>query len=96
MSKAQVLQTVAGGIPYPLTPLESMVKECEEEASLLPAFVKPRFRSVGITTYFYVAEGGWLQPEIEYLYDLKVPPVGEDGFEGMRPGDDEVDSFKVR
>ena len=72
-----------------------MIKECAEEASLTSAFVSPRLRNVGVTTYFYVAEGGYLQPEIEYLYDLPVPAVGEDGFVGMKPGDEEVDSFQV-
>ncbi|ORX33568.1 NUDIX hydrolase domain-like protein [Kockovaella imperatae] len=88
-------QTVAGGIPSHLTPLESMIKECEEEASLSEDFVKSRLKSVGVSTYFYVADSGWLQPELEYLYDLKVPPVGQDGFLGMKPGDDEVDLFKL-
>jgi hypothetical protein len=38
------VQSVAGGIPAGMTPLESMVKECDEEASLPEEFVRSRLR----------------------------------------------------
>lgn len=36
--------TVAGGIPAGLTPAETMVKECDEEASLPEEFVTKRLK----------------------------------------------------
>lgn len=45
--------TVAGGIPYGLTPFESLVKECAEEANLEQAFVELHAKSCGSISYFH-------------------------------------------
>lgn len=88
--------TVAGGMPAGLTPLETIVKEASEEASLDEAFVRERARSVGAVSYFYCrhktagGEEGLLQPEVEYCYDLLV---GADVL--PVPGDDEVLEFRL-
>lgn len=88
--------TVAGGMPAGLTPLETIVKEASEEASLDETFVRERVRSVGAVSYFYCrhktagGEEGLLQPEVEYCYDLLV---GEDVL--PVPGDDEVMEFRL-
>lgn len=60
-----------------MTPIETVIKECHEEASLPESLVRRRVRSVsasiwegraeenrnaGVTTYLYITEGGYLQP----------------------------------
>lgn len=37
-------KTVAGGIPTGMTPVEAIIKECDEEASLPDEFVRPRVK----------------------------------------------------
>ncbi|KDQ20859.1 hypothetical protein BOTBODRAFT_100535 [Botryobasidium botryosum FD-172 SS1] len=82
--------TVAGGIPHGLSPLEAIIKECMEEASLPEDFVRSRIKAAGAITYFFQTSKGWLQPEVQYIYDLcadeKVTPA---------PSDGEVDSFEL-
>ena len=66
--------SVAGGMSTSLTPLETLVKECEEEASLSPDFVRQRAHCVGSVSYFHVkdetagAESGLLQPEVRISF----------------------------
>jgi len=84
--------TVAGGIPGGTTAFESLLKEATEEASLAPELVRKRVRSVGAVTYYYQTLAGWLQPEVEYVYDMRVKP----GEVSLAPMDGEVESFKVR
>lgn len=85
---------VAGGIATGEMPLECLVRECEEEASLPEELVRSRVRPGGCVTYFYIRDeraGGevrLLQPECEYVYDLELP---EDVV--PKPGDDEVEEF---
>jgi len=85
---------VAGGIAAGEGPLESMVRECEEEASLPEALVRERAKACGTVTYFYVRDeraGGetrLLQPECQYIYDLELPADVI-----PKPGDDEVEEF---
>ena len=45
-----------------------------EEANLPPTFVRKRARPVGVCSYIYRNKYGWLQPEVEYLYDIEMPP----------------------
>ncbi|KAL0243978.1 hypothetical protein I308_105241 [Cryptococcus tetragattii IND107] len=87
--------SVAGGIPAGMTPIDSIIKECDEEASLPEDLVKRYIKNVGVATYFYITADGFLQPEIEYLYDLPLPP--QDSAEYVRPApfDDEVESFAL-
>lgn len=44
-----------------------------EEANLPPTFVRKRARPTGVISYIYRNKYGWLQPEVEYLYDLEMP-----------------------
>ncbi|GHJ85389.1 hypothetical protein NliqN6_1791 [Naganishia liquefaciens] len=87
--------SVAGGIPSGMTPFECLVKECHEEASLPEQLVRQRAKPAGVTTYFYVTEKGWLQPEIEYIYDLRLPHSASSDYSKLAPLDDEVESFKL-
>lgn len=74
------------------------MRECVEEASLDPAYVAPRLRPTSVVSYTYRAKSGWIQPEIQYIYDLELPApkAGKDG-EGVtpKPNDSEVESFKL-
>ncbi|TNY23020.1 NUDIX hydrolase domain-like protein [Rhodotorula diobovata] len=95
--------TVAGGITAGDTPRASIIRECAEEASLSPQFVAPRIKQAGVVTYHYRTAAGWLQPEVQYVYDLRLPPPGSAGAEGdsegtqpsTNPADGEVESFEL-
>ncbi|KAG8819716.1 hypothetical protein FRC17_010349, partial [Serendipita sp. 399] len=88
--------TVAGGIPRGYNAFESMVKECMEEASLEEDVVRPTIKPAGAVSYIYQTKKGWLQPEVEYVYDLLVPP-GEEGDTKYtpKPFDGEAESFEL-
>ncbi|KAH9171905.1 NUDIX hydrolase domain-like protein [Lactarius sanguifluus] len=83
--------SVAGGIPGGMTALDSIVKEAAEEASLDPELVRERVRAVGAVAYYYQTKAGWLQPEVEYVYDMRVEP----GEVRLAPMDGEVESFEL-
>ncbi|KAG8759851.1 hypothetical protein FRC14_004812 [Serendipita sp. 396] len=88
--------TVAGGIPRGYSPFESIVKECMEEASLEEGVVRPNIKPVGAVSYFYQTKKGWLQPEVEYVYDLLIPLGEEDNPKYIpKPFDGEAESFEV-
>ncbi len=63
--------TVAGGIPAGLSVLETLVKECGEEAAIPSALARQAI-PVGAITYNYEADGG-LRPDVLYCYDLDLP-----------------------
>jgi 8-oxo-dGTP pyrophosphatase MutT (NUDIX family) len=71
--------TVAGGLATGEVPFECIVREAEEEASLPEAYVRPNVKAVGVVSYFHIrgsragGESDFLQPEVEYLYELEVP-----------------------
>jgi len=87
--------TVAGGIPSGMGVLESLVKECMEEASLDEELVRKYARSVGAISYFFRTAQGWLQPEVEYVYDIGIPENGDAELFTPRPLDGEVECFEV-
>ncbi|KAL0945968.1 hypothetical protein HGRIS_012246 [Hohenbuehelia grisea] len=86
--------SVAGGIPSGMGIFDSLVKECMEEASLPEDLVKRHARAVGAISYFYRTSAGWLQPEIEYVYDMSMPPDADLGLFTPKPLDGEVESFE--
>lgn len=45
--------TVAGGIPSGMSPFESLVKECMEEASLPDEIVRDSITATGAISYFF-------------------------------------------
>ncbi|EKM57105.1 uncharacterized protein PHACADRAFT_142270 [Phanerochaete carnosa HHB-10118-sp] len=87
--------SVAGGIPAGLGPFESLVKESMEEASIAEEVVRSHARAVGSISYFFSTSEGWLQPEIEYLYDLRVPSNADPAPFQPKPLDGEVESFEL-
>jgi len=84
--------SVAGGIAGGMSAFDTLVKEAAEEASLDPELVRRRARAVGAVSYYYQTDDGWLQPEVEFVYDMRVEP----GEVRLAPMDGEVESFEVR
>lgn len=73
-----------------------MIKESHEEASLAPSFTRTHIRPAGCISYFHATARGWLQPEVQYLYDLRIPESESgSGRVVLRPLDGEVESFEV-
>ncbi|KAI0942878.1 hypothetical protein AcW1_002649 [Taiwanofungus camphoratus] len=87
--------SVAGGIPSGLGAFESLVKEAMEEASIAESVVRAHARAAGTVSYFYRTDAGWLQPEVQYVYDLCVPPGGDPALFHPKPLDGEVESFEL-
>jgi isopentenyldiphosphate isomerase len=88
--------TVAGGIATGESPFGSLVRESAEEASLPEDLVRQHAKAAGTVTYFHIRDhraGGetrLLQPECQYVYDLKLPADVV-----PKPADDEVESFEL-
>ncbi|KAF9497500.1 nudix hydrolase 20 [Pleurotus eryngii] len=86
--------TVAGGIPSGIGVFESLVKESMEEASLEEDLVRQHARAVGSISYFFRTDQGWLQPEIEYLFDIRIPDGVDHAPFVPKPLDGEVECFE--
>lgn len=88
--------SAAGGIASGDTPFETLVRECEEEASLPSELVRRHAKAAGTVTNFYIrdhrsgGEVGLLQPECQYVFDLPLPPVVI-----CQPNDGEVEDFRL-
>lgn len=82
--------TVAGGITSGDLPRESIIRECAEEASLPESLVAPLLRSTSVITYNYRNNDGWIQPEVQYIYDLRLPASVV-----PQPCDGEVAAFEL-
>lgn len=86
--------TVAGGMATGEDPLECLVRESEEEASLPRDLVRKCATSQGTVTYIYIrtaqatGEVGLIQPECQYVYDLELPADII-----PKPNDSEVQEF---
>ncbi|CAO1617436.1 unnamed protein product [Sympodiomycopsis kandeliae] len=65
--------SVAGGITSGDLPRESIIRECWEEAGLPSEAVTATLKQVGVLSYVYRTDAGYLQPEVEYVYDLLLP-----------------------
>ncbi|KAI0372445.1 nudix hydrolase 20 [Pilatotrama ljubarskyi] len=84
--------SVAGGIEAGLAVFDCVVKESMEEASIPEDVVRRYARATGSVSYFFRTPRGWLQPEVEYTYDLPLP--SNSGVE-PKPLDGEVESFEL-
>jgi 8-oxo-dGTP pyrophosphatase MutT (NUDIX family) len=86
--------TVAGGMASGETPLECIVREADEEASLPEDLVRNAATSEGLVTYLYIRSrqaldvAGLIQPECQYIYDLELPTDVI-----PKPNDSEVEQF---
>jgi 8-oxo-dGTP pyrophosphatase MutT (NUDIX family) len=79
---------VAGGVPAGLSPLETLIKEAEEEAAL-PATLASRARQVGRFSYNMERPEG-LRRDVIFAYDLELP----ESFIPA-PADGEVEGFEL-
>lgn len=88
--------TVAGGIGYPHGIMETVVKECAEEAGLSKEYVLSHIKPAGVISYNHQRENtveleeGLFQPEVEYVYDLEMEPEVT-----PKVVDGEVESFEL-
>jgi 8-oxo-dGTP pyrophosphatase MutT (NUDIX family) len=83
--------SVAGGVKAADSPLDCIVAESEEEASLDRAWVRQNVKATGIVSYVgQNTKNATVQPVILYLYDLACPPDVH-----LTPGDEEVEEFKL-
>lgn len=88
--------TAAGGLSTGEHPFQCAIREAAEEASI-PADVFRRCATpAGCVSYFYIrdaragGETGLLQPEVEYVYDIKL-----DASQIPKPSDTEVEDFRL-
>ncbi|QPG73605.1 hypothetical protein FOA43_000917 [Brettanomyces nanus] len=89
--------TVAGGMGDRYGCLETVMKESYEEAGLTSSYMLKHVKSVGLISYLYqyergtfTSENGFVQPEVEYIYDLEM-----DSATIPRPVDHEAEDFKL-
>lgn len=86
--------TVAGGLSTGEKPFECLVREAAEEASFSEQLVRSNAKPCGTVSYFHIrdtragGEAGLLQPECQYVFDMKI---GEEVI--PKPGDNEVEDF---
>jgi len=88
--------SVAGGISSGMGFFESLVKECMEEATIGADVVNKYARCAGCISYSFRTSTGWLQPEVEYVYDMVIPPDADPALFALltpKPLDGEVESF---
>ncbi|OTA02727.1 thiamine pyrophosphokinase [Trichoderma parareesei] len=88
--------TVAGGLMTGEDPFECILREADEEASLPDALVRGSAEWVGNVTYIYITEAehvgedGYIYPECQWVYDLKLPADVV-----PQPKDGEVEEFRL-
>ncbi|KAK3319976.1 NUDIX hydrolase domain-like protein [Cercophora scortea] len=86
--------TVGGGIKSGVSPLETIVQEADEEASLPEDVIRQHIRPRGVLSHMnttgndFKGEKGLVVPDYIYVYDIELP-------RGVipRPHDDEVEGF---
>lgn len=79
---------VAGGVPSGLSPLQTLLKEAAEEASMPPALAA-RARQVSRVSY-RMADGPGVRRDVLHCFDLDLP----EDFKPV-PADDEVERFEL-
>lgn len=88
--------TVAGGLMTGEDPFECIIREADEEASIPAEIVRRHAAYVDTVTYIYiteekhVGESGFVYPECQWVYDLKLPADVV-----PRPKDGEVEEFRL-
>jgi 8-oxo-dGTP pyrophosphatase MutT (NUDIX family) len=81
--------TVAGGIKAEHSPIDCIVAEADEEASLPAEFVKGNACATGIITYVTInINKGLICPDVVYVFDIELPEIMI-----PKPKDDEVSEF---
>ncbi|KAH6967680.1 hypothetical protein BKA56DRAFT_647143 [Ilyonectria sp. MPI-CAGE-AT-0026] len=88
--------TVAGGYRTGKVPLQAVVREADEEASIPAELVRASARPCGTISYFHyldkyvTGEKYLVQPEMEYMYEIEAPRDLV-----LRPNDGEVEWFQL-
>ncbi len=88
--------TVGGSLPTGETPVQCLIRESGEEASIPEQMVRDLARACGTVNYVDISdsrgggEPGLLTPEVQFTYEMKV---GTDFI--PKPGDNEVESFTL-
>lgn len=85
--------SVAGGISDGLSPYETIVKEAWEEASIPEALARRCIRPAGCISYIHKTDDGWIQPEVQYIYDMLLD--GDDTTFTPKPNDGESEQFEL-
>lgn len=84
---------VGGGIATGEGPLESLVREASEEASLPENFVRENARPYGVLSYHMATDGNGEdghQPQVQYVYHIELTPEIV-----PTPRDGEVEKFEL-
>lgn len=76
------------------TAMDTIVRECAEEASLDSNYVKHNVRPVGILPFPNRSPAGWILPGLYYLFDLPLPSDSSIRPQ-TNPADGEVESFEL-
>ncbi len=74
--------TVGGSLPAGETPLQCLIRESDEEASLPGDLIRSSARAAGTISYVTASEtkttsggeAGLIRAEVQYIYDMKVGP----------------------
>jgi len=88
--------SVAGGLSTGEHPLDCIVREAAEEATLSEQMVRANAKACGTVSYWHISdpraggESGLLQPESQHIYDMEVGPEMI-----PKPGDNEVEAFHL-
>lgn len=97
--------TIAGGLAYPYSAYETVVKESQEEAGIGGDYLENNITAVGCVSYMFASnrprdgiyttdhgEDYLITPELEYIYDLKFSSGA-----GIEPriNDSEVSGFTL-
>jgi 8-oxo-dGTP pyrophosphatase MutT (NUDIX family) len=87
---------VGGGVQAEQSPMQAIIQEAGEEASLPGEYLKKHIQSCGVLTYMSYTddrtgyENGLMVPEVVYVYDLEVSGEME-----LKPNDDEVERYTL-
>ncbi|KLO18950.1 hypothetical protein SCHPADRAFT_865872 [Schizopora paradoxa] len=90
--------TCAGGMVSGMGPLETLCKESFEEASIPEEITKKYAQCTGAVSYYFQTGIGWLQPEVEYTYELAIPHnLSQEELKAFTPTpqDGEVSGFEL-
>lgn len=96
ISPGKLDTTVAGGVKAGCSPLQTIVDEAGEEASIPEALIRERVRSRGVMTImgctgeYFPGEKGLVVPDVIYLYDMELPADVI-----PKPHDEEVAGFTL-
>lgn len=92
--KGKLDNSVAGGVSAGELPLESIIRECEEEASLPKELVEKHLTPCGVVSWMYYSPPhgarsyGSAGPALQYVYDLELPEDVK-----LQNHDDEVEEY---